>query len=66
MTDHINDFRLKVRNTHKLSRQTVTLSLQEAIEIERAIAALEKKISELERELLKDTTLTIDIVGSEF
>lgn len=66
MTDHINDFRLKVRNTQKLSRPSVTLSLQDAVQVEKAIAALEKKISELERELLKDTALTIDIVGSEF
>jgi hypothetical protein len=66
MTDHINDFRLKVRNTQKLSRPSVTFSLQDAVEVEKAITALEKKISELERELLKDATLTIDIVGSEF
>lgn len=66
MGNPINDFRLKVRNTRKLSRPTLTLSLQESTDLEQAIAALEKKNDELERELLKDSLLTIDIVGSEF
>lgn len=66
MSDAIKNFRLKVRNTQKLKRDSLTFSTKESLELDKAIEGLEKEIERLHRELLKDDNLSIDIVGAEF
>lgn len=66
MSDAINNFRLKVQNSKKLKRPTINFSTKEADELETAISELEKKIKSLEKEVLKERTLTIDLIGSTF
>jgi len=66
MSDAIQNFRLKIRNSRKLKRDMLSFSLKEGAELEQAIVDLEKKIEQLERELMKEKTLSIDIVGAEF
>ena len=66
MTDHIANFRLKIRNTEKLKRQSLTFSVAEAHALELEIAELEKRIEKLENELLQNKTMTVDIIGQDF
>ena len=66
MTDHIANFRLKIRNTEKLKRQALSFSVAEALALELEIAALEERIEKLENELLQNKTMTVDIIGQDF
>jgi hypothetical protein len=66
MEDAIKNFRLKIRNTQKLKRDSLTFSTKEGLELDKAIEGLEKEIERLNRELLKEQSLSIDIVGAEF
>jgi len=66
MTESINHLRLKLRNTKKLKRQSLTFSLMEVQELDDEITALEKKVKRLEAELLQQQTLSIDIIGQDF
>lgn len=66
MNDAIKNFRLKVRNTHRLKRDSLTFSTKEGLELDKAIEVLENEIERLNRELLKEKSISIDIVGSEF
>lgn len=66
MAQEIDNFKTKVRNTIKLKRPTLTLSVAEARELEQAISTLEEHIDQLEIELLQKETMSIDIVGRDF
>lgn len=66
MAEHIDSFRLKLRNTKKMKRKSMTFSTEEANGLDSEVSALEKKIEKLERELLHQQTLSVDIVGREF
>ncbi len=66
MTSHIDSFRLKLKNTKKMKRNSLSFATNEAVELESEIAALEKKVKKLESELLQQQTLSVDIVGREF
>jgi len=66
MAEHIDSFRLKLRNTQKMKRKSLSFSTQEAQELDNEVAALEKQVERLERELLQQQTLSVDIVGREF
>ena len=66
MTESINHLRLKLRNTKKLKRQSLTFSQMEVQELDDEITALEKKVKRLEAELLQQQTLSIDIIGQDF
>ena len=66
MASEIDNFRLKIRNTKRLQRPTLTFSLSEASKLEKEIVDLEAHIDKLETELLQNKTLSIDIVGRDF
>lgn len=66
MAEHIDSFRLKLRNTQKMKRKSLSFSTQEAEGLDAEVAALEKQVERLERELLQQQTLSVDIVGREF
>jgi len=66
MADQIANFRLKIRNTEKLKRQSLSFSVMEAHALELEIAELEKRIEKLENELLQNKTMTVDIIGQDF
>ena len=66
MPEQIDNFRLKLRNTRKLKRQSLSFSTTEAQALEEEIAELEKHIERLETELLQNKTLTVDIIGQDF
>jgi len=66
MTDEINNFRLKIRNTSSLKRKELSFGLNEAQALNREIEALESHIEKLELELLQTKTLSVDIIGRDF
>ncbi len=66
MTDEIDNFRLKIRNTASLKRRELSFGLAEAQLLDAEIVALEKQIEKLELELLQTKTMSIDIVGRDF
>ena len=66
MAQEIDNFKAKLRNTLKLKRPTLTLSVAEARALEKELLALEEHIDQLETELLKKETMSIDIVGRDF
>jgi hypothetical protein len=66
MTDEIDNFRLKIRNTASLKRRELSFGLAEAQLLDAEVAALEARIEKLELELLQTKTMSIDIVGREF
>ena len=66
MTDEIDNFRLKIRNTASLKRRELSFGLTEAQLLDSEIAALEARIEKLELELLQTKTMSIDIVGRDF
>jgi flagellar biosynthesis chaperone FliJ len=66
MADQIDNFRLKIRNTQKLKRQSLSFSVAEAQALEQQITELEKRIEKLENELLQNKTMTVDIIGQDF
>jgi len=66
MAQEIDNFKTKVRNTIRLKRPTLTLSVAEGRELEKEIAKLEERIDQLEIELLQKETMSIDIVGRDF
>jgi hypothetical protein len=66
MQSEINNFRLKIRNTLRLKRPTLSFTVDEAKKLDNDIIALEKRITQLEQEALNFETLTVDIVGNEF
>jgi len=66
MAEHIDNFRLKLRNTKKVKRKSLTFSMAEAEGLDTEVAELEKKVKKLENELLQQQTLSVDIIGREF
>ena len=66
MTDEIDNFRLKIRNTASLKRRELSFGLAEAQLLDAEIVALERQIEKLELELLQTKTMSIDIVGRDF
>lgn len=66
MAEHIDNFRLKLKNTKKMKRKSMTFASNEADGLDAEVAELEKKVEKLERELLRQQTLSVDIVGREF
>jgi len=66
MAQHIDNFRLKLKNTRKMKRKSLTFSLAESDGLDAEIAELEKKVKKLETELLQQQTLSVDIIGREF
>jgi predicted nucleic acid-binding Zn-ribbon protein len=66
MTNEIKNFRLKLKNTERLKRPSLTFTVKEAKALDTDIDTLERRIKQLENEALQRETLTIDIVGSEF
>lgn len=66
MAQHIDNFRLKLKNTKKMKRKSLSFATTEADELDAEIAALEKKVKKLESELLQQQTLSVDIIGREF
>jgi hypothetical protein len=66
MADQIDNFRLKLRNTQKLKRKSLSFSIPESLALDQEIADLEARIVKLEAELLQDKTMTVDIIGQDF
>lgn len=66
MSNEIDNFRLKIRNTKNLKRPNLTFSLAEADALDKKIAELEAQVDRLETELLQNKTMSIDIVGRDF
>ena len=66
MTNEIDNFRLKIRNTASLKRRELSFGLAEAQLLDSEVAALEARIEKLELELLQTKTMSIDIVGRDF
>lgn len=66
MAEEIDNFRLKLRNTQKLKRQSLSFSTAEALALDEEITKLEKHIDKLENELLQNKTMTVDIIGQDF
>lgn len=66
MASEIDNFKLKIRNTKRLKRPTLTFSVSEASDLEKEIGELEAHIEKLETELLQNKTMSIDIVGRDF
>ncbi len=66
MASEIDNFRLKIRNTKRLKRSTLTFSVSEASNLEKEVVELEAHIEKLETELLQNETMSIDIVGRDF
>jgi hypothetical protein len=66
MAEHIDNFRLKLKNTKKMKRKSLSFATIEADGLDAEVAALEKKVKKLEAELLQQQTLSVDIIGREF
>lgn len=66
MTNEIDNFRLKIRNTISLKRRELKFGIAEAQLLDEEIAALQSHIEKLETELLQNKTMSIDIVGRDF
>jgi len=66
MAEHIDNFRLKLRNTKKMKRKSLSFATDEAERLDAEVTALEKKIKKLQAELLQQQTLSVDIIGREF
>ena len=66
MAEQIDNFRLKLRNTQKLKRKSLSFSIPESQALDQEIADLEARIVKLEAELLQDKTMTVDIIGQDF
>lgn len=66
MTNEIDNFRLKIRNTISLKRREIQFGLAEAQLLDAEIAALQSHIEKLELELLQTKTMSIDIIGRDF
>lgn len=66
MSKPIDNFRLKVRNTHKLKRTHIPFTLEEALALDAEISAMEKELERLRLVAMEERTLIVDIVGSEF
>lgn len=66
MASEIDNFKLKIRNTKRLKRPTLTFSVSEASDLKKEIDELETHIEKLETELLQNKTMSIDIVGRDF
>jgi predicted secreted Zn-dependent protease len=66
MTNAVDKFKLKIKNTARLNRNHVQFSLDEARELEREIRALQERIDKLEVDALQKQALTVDIVGRDF
>ena len=66
MAQHIDNFRLKLKNTKKMKRKSLSFATNEADSLDAEIAELEKKVKKLEAELLQQQTLSVDIIGREF
>lgn len=66
MTNAVDKFKLKIRNTQRIKRNHVQFSLNEARELEKEIRALQERIDKLEVDALQQKTLTVDIVGRKF
>lgn len=66
MTNEIDNFRLKIRNTISLKRREIQFGLAEAQLLDAEILALQSHIEKLELELLQTKTMSIDIVGRDF
>ena len=66
MPEQIDNFRLKLRNTQKLKRQSLSFATTEAQALDEEIKELEKHIEKLETEHLQNETVTVDIIGQEF
>ena len=66
MTDEIDNFRLKIRNTISLKRRELKFGIAEAQLLDAEIAALQSHIEKLETELLQNKTMSVDIVGRDF
>jgi len=66
MTDEIDNFRLKIRNTISLKRRELKFGIAEAQLLDEEIAALQSHIEKLETELLQNKTMSVDIVGRDF
>lgn len=66
MTNEIDNFRLKIRNTISLKRRELQFGLAEAQLLDAEIATLQSQIEKLELELLQTKTMSIDIVGRDF
>lgn len=66
MASEIDNFKLKIRNTKRLKRPTLTFSISEAGDLAKEIVELEAHIEQLETELLQNKTMSIDIVGRDF
>ena len=66
MAQAIDNYKLKIRNTLRLKRPTLTLSIAEGTELQKEISELEDRIDQLETELLQNETMSIDIVGRDF
>lgn len=66
MASEIDNFKLKIRNTKRLKRPTLTFSVSEASDLAKEIVELEAHIEQLETELLQNKTISIDIVGRDF
>ena len=66
MAQAIDNYKLKIRNTLRLKRPTLTLSIAEGTELQKEISELNDRIDQLETELLQNETMSIDIVGRDF
>ena len=66
MTNAVDKFKLKIKNTARLKRNHVQFSLDEARELEREIRKLQERIDKLEVDALQKKALTVDIVGRDF
>lgn len=66
MAEHIDNFRLKLKNTKKMKRKSLSFATIEADGLDAEVTALEKKVKKLEAELLQQQTLSVDIIGREF
>ena len=66
MAQHIDNFRLKLKNTKKMKRKSLSFATDEAEGLDAEVAELEKRVKKLEAELLQQQTLSVDIIGREF
>lgn len=65
MSEQIKYFRLKIRNTEKLGRQSMAFGLNEAKALDSEITRLEERIVLLENTPVQQTE-SIVIVGEDF
>ena len=66
MAEQIDNFRIKIRNTKKLKRKSLSFGLAESQALINEIEALEEQVDRLKKELLQQQSVSIDIVGKEF